>query len=195
MDRGTGRLVGIAAIVFPILHSITDGMEWLQGGFSALQLWLNYLAFLPMPAIMLGLYALQRPQIGKWGLIGALLYGFAFVYFAFTTLYALTAHIPTYEQLWTSLGWVYTAHGAVMVYGGLCFGFATARSSVFPWWTARLFLIGIVLNFLLALVPVPDLLQTLGTVLRNAGLVGMGWAVVNRRSGNGEPPSPLKPSP
>jgi len=55
MDRGTGRLVGIAAIVFPILHSITDGMEWLQGGFSALQLWLNYLAFLPMPAIMLGL--------------------------------------------------------------------------------------------------------------------------------------------
>jgi len=37
-----GVLVGIAQFVFPILHSITDGMEWLQGAFSALQLWLNY---------------------------------------------------------------------------------------------------------------------------------------------------------
>ena len=180
MDRGTQRLVAIAAIVFPILHSITDVMEWLQGGFSPLHLWLNYLAFLPVPALMLGLHAIQRPQIARWGLAGALLYGFTFIYFAHTALYALTAHVPTYEQLWTRLGWIYTVHGAAMVLGGLCFGVATARAGVLPQWTALLFLIGIGLNFLLALIPVPDLLQTLGTAVRNAGLVGMGWATARR---------------
>jgi len=90
MDRGTGRLVGIAAIVFPILHSITDGMEWLQGGFSALQL-LAELSSLPTDASN-NAWPLRPSAPPDWqvGLIGALLYGFAFVYFAFTTLYALT---------------------------------------------------------------------------------------------------------
>lgn len=175
-DRLSTRLTAFAAIAFPVLHSITDLMEWVQGGFSPLHLFLNYLAFLPLPAVMLGLYAVQRPRISGWGLVGALLYGFAFIYFAFTTLYALTAAIPTYEALWSRLGVVYTAHGGVMVLGGLAFGFATVRARVLPRWTALLFLSGIGLNFLLALVPVPDLLQTLGTTLRNAGLVGMGWA-------------------
>lgn len=41
--------VGIAAVVAPALHVITDVLEWHHGGFSTVQLWLNYLAFLPMP--------------------------------------------------------------------------------------------------------------------------------------------------
>lgn len=175
MDRSTVRLVALAAIVFPILHSVTDVMEWAQKGFSPAQLWLNYIAFLPVPSILLGLYAAQRPRISRWGLVGALLYGFAFVYFTHTTLYALAAHAATYEDLWAVLGRTYTLHGAIMVLGGTAFGLATFRANVLPRWAAALFLGGIGLNFVLTLLPVPDLLQTLGTGLRNAGLVGMGW--------------------
>jgi|SRR6185295_8659621 len=181
MDRSTERWVAVATIVFPILHSVTDAMEWAQKGFSPVQLWLNYIAFLPVPAILLGLYVAQRPRISRWGLFGALLYGFAFVYFTHTTLYALATRAATYEDLWAVLGRTYTIHGAVMVLGGTAFGIATFRAHALPRWTAVLFLSGLGLNFVLTLLPVPDLLQTLGTGLRNAGLVGMGWFLgVNR---------------
>ena len=52
-------VVGATAIAAPVLHCITDAMEWLQGGFSRVQLWLNYFAFLPMPWLLLCIYALQ----------------------------------------------------------------------------------------------------------------------------------------
>jgi hypothetical protein len=146
-----------------------------------MQLWLNYLAFLPLPAVLLGLYAVQRPRISRLGLIGALLYGFAFVYFAHTTLFALASATPTYEELWTRLGSLYTVHGALMVAGGLAFGFASARAGFFPRWTAGLFLLGIAFNLILAFLPVPELFHTLGTGLRNAGLAGMGWTLAHRR--------------
>lgn len=90
MDRTTQRLVAAGAVIAPSLHTFTDGMEWLQGGFSPVQLWLNYLAFVPLPAIILGLYAIQRPRIAHLGLFGALLYGFSFIYFTHTSLLALT---------------------------------------------------------------------------------------------------------
>jgi hypothetical protein len=68
-----------------------------------------------------------------------------------------------------------------MILGGACFGWATARAAVLPTWTARFFLAGIGVNLILGLVPGPELLQTLGTTLRNAGLVGMGWALWHRQ--------------
>ena len=40
-------VVGWAAIVAPVLHSITDAMEWFQGGFSPVQFWLNTLPSFP----------------------------------------------------------------------------------------------------------------------------------------------------
>jgi hypothetical protein len=181
MDRTTQRLVAAAAIIAPGLHTLTDGMEWLQGGFSPVQLWLNYLAFVPVPAVLLGLYAAQRPRITQAGLVGALLYGFSFVYFTHTTLLALMLRTATYEQLWSNLGWVYTAHGALMIIGGACFGWATVRARVLPRWTAWLFLGGLVLNLGLGLLPVPAGLQTVGTAIRNAGLMGMGWSVSRLR--------------
>ena len=95
----------------PSLHTITDAMEWLHGGFSPVQLWLNYLAFLPLPAVLLGLYAAQLPRISRLGLVGSLAYGFAFVYFTHTTLLALTLHTPTYADLWRYLGGTYTGTG------------------------------------------------------------------------------------
>jgi hypothetical protein len=177
MDRNTRQVIAAGAMLAPLLHSITDLMEWMQGGFSPLQLWLNYLAFVPVPAIMIGLYAAQRPRISGMGLAGALLYGFAFIYFAFTTLLAITSGVPTYEDLWNRLGHVYTMHGALMIVGGGLFGLATLRAKVFPQWASYCFLAGLTLNLVITFVAVPDLYQTLGTAVRNAGLIGMGWAV------------------
>jgi len=180
MDESTRRLIAYGAILAPALHTLTDGLEWAQHGFSPLQLWINYLAFVPLPALLLGLYAAQRPGISRLGLAGALVYGFAFVYFAHTTLVAIASDVPTYEQLWDQLGVLYTAHGALMVAGGLMFGWATIRANVVPRWTAWLFVAGVTLNLVLSFLQVPDLLQTLGTAVRNAGLMGMGWALARR---------------
>ena len=63
----------------------------------------DYVAFLPMPWLLLGLYAVHKKAPGALGLAGALLYGVAFTYFAHSTLYALAEHIPTYEALWLRL--------------------------------------------------------------------------------------------
>jgi hypothetical protein len=171
-------VVGAAAIVAPILHCVTDAMEWYQHGFSQAQLWLNYVAFLPMPWLLLGIYAIREEELGVSALVGALLYGIAFTYFAHTTLYALASDAPTYEALWRQLGPAYTAHGALMVVGGLLFGGAALRGGGLPRPAVWLFGTGLLVNLVLALVPGPDILQTVGTAVRNAGLVGMGYAIL-----------------
>lgn len=177
------RLMGVGAMGAPALHLATDVVEWVQGGFSAWQLWLNYVAFLPMPAVILALYVVQRTRASAWAMAGAMFYGFAFIYFAHTTLYALATHAANYAQLWEALGWTYTLHGGLMVAGGLAFGLASVRARVFPPWTAWLFTAGIATNLVIALVPVPEVLQTVGSALRNVGLMGMGWALVRGRVG------------
>jgi hypothetical protein len=171
-------VVGVAALVAPALHSVTDAMEWQQHGFSTVQLWLNYAAFLPMPWLLLGLYAVHDPRPNVLGLVGALLYGVAFTYFAHTTLYAIAEHVPSYEALWSRLGSLYTLHGAFMVLGGLLFAGSMLRQGWLPRWTLLLFGAGIVWNLLLALLPAPDILQTIGSAARNVGLMAMGRAVL-----------------
>jgi len=184
-----GRVVGWVTIVAPALHLATDLMEWRQGGFSNLQLWLNYVAFLPMPWLLLGIYAVHRARPHPAALAGALLYGAAFTYFAFTTLYALAEHIPDYAALWQRTGSSYTLHGALMVAGGLLFGAAVLRAGWLPRTAVWLFLAGIGLNLLFALIPVPEIAQIAGSTLRNLGLIGMGLAIVRilrqESTGNG----------
>lgn len=130
----------------PTIHTLTDVSEWVTGGYSTMGLWLNYLAFVPIPALFVGLYSLQRPRIHALGLVGALAYGFAFVYFAHTTLFALATRTRNYHQLWEQMGWLYTFHGGLMIAGGVAFGVATARAGVLPPWTACAFLSGLGLN-------------------------------------------------
>lgn len=173
--------VGIAALVAPALHSLTDVMEWRDAGFSTTQLWLNYVAFLPMPWLLLGLYAAHEPRPNAVGLIGALLYGVAFTYFAHTTLYALAEHVPTYEALWARLGILYTVHGTLMVVGGLLFAWSALRAGWLPRGALMLFVVGLLWNFLLALLPLPDILQTIGSSARNLGLMAMGYAILFNR--------------
>lgn len=171
-------LVGIAAITAPVLHTATDVVELLQGGFSPLMLWANYIAFLPMPWLLLGICAVHPVRLAPLALVGAVLYGVAFTYFAHTTLYALAQQTPTYEQLWAVLGSAYTVHGALMVLGGLLFAWAAFRAHWLSRLSVGLFACGIALNLALGLLPLPDILQTIGTALRNAGLVLMGYTVV-----------------
>ena len=170
--------VGITALVAPFIHSITDAMEWYQHGFSTNQLWLNYVAFVPMSWLLLGIYAVHEPKPGAAGLIGALLYGAAFTYFAYTTLYALNEHVANYELLWQRLGGLYTTHGALMVVGGLLFGWSMLRASWLPRISVVLFLGGIITNLILSLLPAPDILQTIGSAARNAGLMAMGYFIL-----------------
>lgn len=182
LDRTTSRWVAAGAVTAPLLHSVTDLMEVVQGGFTSIQLWLNYAAFLLVPPMVIGLYAVQRPAISRLGLVGAVVYGWAFIYFAHTTLLALHLGVPDYESLWRMLGLTYTAHGAVMVAGGLAFAWASWRANVLPRGAVLLFAVGLLANLVLALVPVPDILQTLGTALRNVGLAWMGAGLVRRHA-------------
>lgn len=187
------RFVGIAAIAAPALHSATDVLEWCSG-FSNAQLWLNYAAFLPMPWLLLGVYVVHDRDPGAVGLAGAVLYGTAFTYFAHTTLYALTEGVPDYETLWRRLGITYTVHGAAMVAGGLLFSWSGWRARWLPRVGVGLFAAGVLVNFGLALVPAPDIFQTLGSAVRNTGLVVMGCGIL-KRSLNQSPQPPATPSP
>ena len=167
--------VGLAALVAPALHSLTDVMEWYHGGFTDLQLWINVVAFVPMPFLLATRWIVQTPSPRRYGLVGALLYGVAFAYFTFTTLYALALHVATYDALWTRLGATYTVFGGFMVAGGVLFAWATLRNDAFPRYASMLLLAGCCVNLVIALVPAPDILQTAGSALRNAGLMAMGF--------------------
>ncbi len=173
-------IVSITAIIAPSLHILSDVLEWTGGGFSRTQLLINYAGFLPMPFLMLGLYAYQRPRIGWIGLIGSVLYGVAFIYFAHTTLIALEESIPNYEILWERLGGVYTFHGVLMVAGGAMFGIDSLKAKVLWRGAVSIFIVGVILNLGIALLPLPDTLQILGSSVRNLGLIAMGVSVIRK---------------
>jgi hypothetical protein len=180
VERNLRRLIGSVAIAAPTLHLISDALEWIGRGFSPLQLWVTYVAFLLVPFMMIGLYAVQRPRISWTALLGAFIYGVSFVYFAYTALYALVDHIADYHTLWSRLDGLYTFHGGVMIVGGVLFGIATLRAGVLAPWAGGLFVAGLSLNLLFAVIPVPEILQTFGSTLRNLGLIGMGVLILRR---------------
>lgn len=173
-------IIAITAIIAPTLHLVSDVLELTGGGFSHIQLLINYAGFLPMPFLMIGLYAVQCPRIGWFGLIGSVLYGIAFIYFAHTTLYALEESIPNYETLWRKLGENYTFHGGLMVVGGVMFGIDSLRARILWRGAIGLFMVGIIFNLSLALLSLPDILQILGSSMRNLGLIAMGVGIARR---------------
>lgn len=176
--RNFGIAVGIATITASLLHIASDVMEWAGGGFSPAQLGINYAAFLMMPFCMMGLCAVQWPKIGRLGLAGAGLYSIAFIYFAHTTMLSIENALPNYETLWQKLGWVYTLHGAFMIIGGLVFTESSIRAGVLskPW--VAVFLAGLAINLLIVFLPLPDIFQTVGSGIRNLGLIGIGAALL-----------------
>lgn len=174
--------VGLSALVSPALHTASDVMEWYHQGFTDAQLWINLVAFLPMPLLLLGMLVVLEPSPGATGMLGALLYGAAFAYFTYTTVYALVEQVPTYEALWARLGAVYTFFGALMVSGGLLFASSVSRAARLPRYALVLFVAGIVANLALAILPVPETFQIAGSAVRNLGLMAMGRAILVGRT-------------
>jgi hypothetical protein len=126
-NRTTGtRIIGLSALVFSTLYLLSDVIEAIQGGFSASQLWITLVAEAAIPVFVVGLYIVQRPQIGRLGLISALAYAYSYVFFTGTVVYALVDATPDYKALTNHLGASMTIHGAIMLLAGLA---SAARSS------------------------------------------------------------------
>jgi hypothetical protein len=134
-NRSWVRSLGAAAVFFSALYFFTDAVEAAEGGFSDWQLWLTLVAELALPPIVIGLYLVQRPRIGRVGLASALAYAYAYLYFSYTVVYALAESTPDFETLGDDLGFAMTLHGAIMVLAGIGFGWAVVKARVLPAWT------------------------------------------------------------
>jgi hypothetical protein len=141
----TAALVGLTALAFSALYLVSDIIEALQGGFSGGQLGLTLIAEAAIPVFVIGLYLVQRPQIGRLGQLSAAAYAYSYVFFTGTVVYALADGTSDYTALSHDLQPWMTIHGAVMVLAGLGFGVAVIRAKVLPRWTAVALMAGVVL--------------------------------------------------
>lgn len=127
--------MGLAAVGFTAVYLISDLIEVAQGGFSTFRLSLTYAGEAAIPLFVIGLYAVQRPRIGRLGFFGAVAYAYSYVFFTSTVVYALIAWTPNYTALVKVFGAWMTVHGLIMLVGGLAFGLAVVRAGVLPRWT------------------------------------------------------------
>ena len=170
------RLVGLAALTFSALYFVSDVMELAHGGFSTPQLVLTYIAEAAIPVFVLGLYAVQRPHIGTLGLLGAIGYAYAYIFFTGTVLLALVNPTADWDALVANLGpWV-TVHGLLMVLAGSAFGVAVVRAGVLPRWTGVLLIAGVGLVALAS--PLPEAAQVLSAGVRDIAFAGMGLSLL-----------------
>lgn len=172
----TARLIGLAALAFSALYLLSDFIEAIQGGFSAGQLWLTLVAEAAIPVFVIGLYMIQRPQIGRLGRLGAGGYAYAYIFFTGTVVYALTNRISDYETLSHDLRPWMLIHGAIMVLAGLGFGYAVIKARVLPRWTGITLMAGVVLVAFSQ--NLPEAAQVLSAGIRDLGFAGMGAALL-----------------
>jgi hypothetical protein len=180
--RSKGSLIlGLAAVVFSAFYFASDLIELAQGGFSTAQLTLTLAAEAAIPLFIIGLYMVQRPRIGRLGLVGAVGYAYSFVFFTGTVVYALVNKTSDWSALVDRLGpWV-SIHGGVMVVAGLAFGLAVIRAGVLPRWTGATLMAGVVL--VAASSVLPDVAQTASAGVRDLAFVGMGASLILARRG------------
>ncbi|MCW2834540.1 MAG: conserved rane protein of unknown function [Nocardioides sp.] len=172
------QAIGVAAVAFSGLYFVSDALELLHGGFTRPQLVLTSLSEAAIPLFVVGLYAVQRPRIGLLGLVGAVGYAYAYVFFTGTVMLALVDRSPDWQSLVGDLGpWV-TAHGLLMVLAGSAFGAAVIRAGVLPRWTGVLLIVGVVLVAVAS--PLPDAAQTLCAGVRDLAFAGMGLSLLTR---------------
>ena len=164
--------------MFSALYFASDVLELAQGGFSTTQLVLTYVGEAAIPLFVIGLYAVQRPHVGTLGLLGAVGYAYAYVFFAGTVLLALVNASPDWDALVGDLGpWV-TVHGLLMLVAGSAFGVAVARAGVLPRWTGLLLVFGVVL--VAAASALPGAAQMLCAGVRDLAFAGMGLSLLTR---------------
>jgi hypothetical protein len=173
----TARLIGLMAFVFSALYLLSDVIEAIQGGFSAGQLWLTLVAEAAIPVFVIGLYLVQRPQIGRLGRISAAAYAYSFIFFTGTVVYALVKATSDYNTLSQDLRPWMTFHGAIMVIAGLCFGLAVIRARLLPPWTGIALMAGVLLVAVSQ--NLPEGPQVLAAGVRDLGFAGMGAALLH----------------
>jgi hypothetical protein len=169
-------LIGSAALAFSALYFAADLIELLQGGFSTAQLTLTYAAEAAVPLFVLGLYAVQRPRIGRLGLVAALAYAYTFVFFTGTVVYALIDQTKDWNALTSTFGAWITVHSALMVIAGIAFGVAIVQARVVPRWTGGTLVLGMIL--MTVATALPDVAQTAAAGVRDLAFAGMGAALV-----------------
>ena len=99
-DSDLAGLAGMAAVVFPLVYFASGLVEVAaQGDFTTARLALAYIGEAGIALTVIGLYAVQRPRIGRLGLYGALAYAYSFAFFASTVVYALAAGSTNWKAL------------------------------------------------------------------------------------------------
>jgi hypothetical protein len=184
-DDGAGVriVIGAAALVFSLLYLASDVIELLQGGFSTTQLALTYTGEAAVPLLVLGLYAVQRPWIGRIGLAGAVAYAYTFVFFTATAVVALVNRTSDWTALERQFGAWITVHGVLMVLAGVLFGVGVLRARVLPRWTGVALIVGMVL--MAATTALPDGVRTASAGVRDLAFAAMGLALLRRVSRRG----------
>jgi len=172
-------VVGLAAIGFSAVYLLSDLIEVAQGDFSTFRLSLTYVGEAAIPLFVLGLYAVQRPRIGRLGLFGATAYAYAYVFFTSTAVYALVAGTLDYTALVKVFGAWMTLHGVIMLVGGLAFGLAVVRAQVLPRWTGICLMVGVVL--VVTASGLPNIARTIAAAVPDAAFMGMGFALLSAR--------------
>jgi hypothetical protein len=173
-------VLGASLLLFSALYFLSDVIEAIQGGFSSPQLLLTLVAEAAIPVLVLGLLAIQRPRIGRLGLVSGLAYAYAFVFFTGTVVYALVNDTSDYSALSDDLGALMTRHGAIMVFAGIGFGVAVVRAGVLPSWTGLALGAGVVL--VAATQTAPEVLQLPAAAIRDLAFAGMGLALLRART-------------
>jgi hypothetical protein len=169
-------LIGVAAVAFSALYLLSDVIELAQGGFSTAQLALTYISEAAIPLFVIGIYAAQRPSIGRLGLLGAVGYAYSFVFFTSTVVFALVQHTSDWNALKNQMGVWIAVHSVLMVVAGLVFGYAVVRAGVLPRRTGLLLMLGMLSMVVAA--ALPDVVQTGAAAIRDIAFAGMGAALL-----------------
>jgi hypothetical protein len=170
--------VGLSALVIPSLYLLSDILEVALGGFSPLQLYLTYLGEAPTVFFVLGLYAIQRPRMGWLGLVGAVAYGYALIFFSGFTILGIVTDAHDLPTLAAKVGPFYILHAVVQVSGGILFGLAALRAAVLPRWTAGLLLLGMALHIALSASGMPESYRWVASMAQNLAFASMGALVL-----------------
>jgi hypothetical protein len=179
VPRDVSRLVGLAAVAFSALYFASDVMEVAQGDFSTTRLVFTYIGEAAIPLFVIGLYAVQRPSIGRLGLFGAIAFAYSYVFFTTTVMYALVAGTENYKALTKVFGGWMTFHGVIMLAGGVAFGLAVTKAGVLPRWTGICLITGAVL--VVAASGLPNLERTIAAAFPAAAFAGMGFSLLSHR--------------
>jgi hypothetical protein len=186
-------LVGALAVASSVVYLLSDLLELRQGGFSTTQLALTYAAEAAIPFFVAGLYAFQLPKIGRLGLLAALAYAYAFVFFTGTVVYALVGGTSDWDALTNRFGEWIVIHSVIMVVSGVLFGFATIRAGVLPRWTGVTLILGMLLMTVAA--GLPDAAQTAAAGVRDLAFAGMGGSILATARGQRRAAARLEPHP